>query len=32
MPRDYARVLAAMDRAEAEGLPRETYVMEVSNG
>ena len=32
MPRDYARVLAAMDRAEAEGLPRETYVMEATHG
>jgi glutamate synthase (NADPH/NADH) large chain len=32
MPRDYARVLAAMDRAEKEGLPRETYVMEATHG
>lgn len=32
MPREYARVLAAMDRAESEGLPRDTYVMEATNG
>lgn len=32
MPRDYARVLAAMERAEREGLPRETYVMEATHG
>ena len=32
MPRDYARVLAAMERAEKEGLPRETYVMEATHG
>jgi glutamate synthase (NADPH/NADH) large chain len=32
MPRDYARVLAAMQRAQDEGVPRDTYVMEVSNG
>lgn len=32
MPRDYARVLAAMERAEQEGLPRETYVMEATHG
>ena len=32
MPRDYARVLAAMERALGEGLPRDHYVMEVANG
>ncbi|HEY3292405.1 MAG TPA: glutamate synthase large subunit [Candidatus Nanopelagicaceae bacterium] len=32
MPRDYARVLAAMQRAEDEGIPSDTYVMEVANG
>lgn len=32
MPRDYARVLAAMQRASDEGLPTDTYVMEVANG
>jgi glutamate synthase (NADPH/NADH) large chain len=32
MPRDYARVLAAMERALSEGLPRDQYVMEVANG
>jgi len=30
MPRDYARVLAAMERAEREGLPADQYVMEVA--
>ncbi|MBU6254690.1 MAG: glutamate synthase large subunit [Actinomycetales bacterium] len=30
MPRDYARVLAAMERAEREGLPADTLVMEVA--
>jgi glutamate synthase (NADPH/NADH) large chain len=28
MPRDYARVLAAMERAEREGLPVEKAIME----
>lgn len=32
MPRDFARVLAAMQRASDEGFPRDTYVMEVANG
>jgi glutamate synthase (NADPH/NADH) large chain len=33
MPRDYARVLAAMEKANREGLPIDQYVMEVaSNG
>ena len=32
MPRDYARVLAAINRAEREGLPVEKLVMEVSHG
>ncbi|MBC7463265.1 MAG: glutamate synthase large subunit [Actinobacteria bacterium] len=32
MPRDYARVLAAMERALSEGLPADEYVMEVANG
>ncbi len=32
MPRDYARVLAAMQRASDEGIPSDTYVMEVANG
>jgi len=32
MPRDYARVLAAMDRAEREGLPVDKVVMEAVNG
>jgi glutamate synthase (NADPH/NADH) large chain len=32
MPRDYARVLAAIQRAEDEGLPSDTYVMEVAHG
>ncbi len=32
MPRDYARVLNAIQRAQAEGLPSDTYVMEVANG
>jgi glutamate synthase (NADPH/NADH) large chain len=30
MPRDYARVLAAMERAERDGLPVDQYVMEVA--
>ena len=32
MPRDYARVLAAMDRAEREGLSIDKAVMEAVNG
>ena len=32
MPRDYARVLAAMARAEREGLPVDKVVMEAVNG
>jgi glutamate synthase (NADPH/NADH) large chain len=32
MPRDYARVLAAINRAEREGLSVEKLVMEVSHG
>ena len=32
MPRDYARVLNAMQRAKDEGIASETYVMEVANG
>ena len=32
MPRDYARVLNAMQRAQAEGIPSDTYVMEIANG
>ena len=32
MPRDYARVLSAMERALTEGKPRDHYVMEVANG
>lgn len=32
MPRDYARVLAAMEKATREGLPVDTYVMEVAHG
>jgi glutamate synthase (NADPH/NADH) large chain len=32
MPRDYARVLAAMARAEREGLPIDKVVMEAVNG
>jgi glutamate synthase (NADPH/NADH) large chain len=30
MPRDYARVLAAMERATREGLPVDALVMEVA--
>jgi glutamate synthase (NADPH/NADH) large chain len=30
MPRDYARVLAAMEKATKEGLPIDQYVMEVA--
>ena len=30
MPRDYARVLAAMEKATREGLPVDQYVMEVA--
>ena len=30
MPRDYARVLAAMERAVREGLPADALVMEVA--
>ena len=33
MPRDYARVLAAIEKANREGLPVDEYVMEVvANG
>ncbi len=32
MPRDYARVLNAMQRAKDEGIASDTYVMEVANG
>lgn len=32
MPRDYARVLNAMQRAQDEGIASDTYVMEVANG
>jgi glutamate synthase (NADPH/NADH) large chain len=32
MPRDYARVLGAMQRAQEEGISSDTYVMEVANG
>ncbi len=32
MPRDYARVLSAMQRAKDEGIASDTYVMEVANG
>jgi glutamate synthase (NADPH/NADH) large chain len=32
MPRDYARVLNAMQRAQDEGISSDTYVMEVANG
>jgi len=32
MPRDYARVLAAMEKAIREGLPVDKYVMEVAHG
>ena len=33
MPRDYARVIAAMEKATREGLPVDQYVMEVvANG
>lgn len=32
MPRDYARVLVAMEKATREGLPVDTYVMEVAHG
>jgi glutamate synthase (NADPH/NADH) large chain len=32
MPRDFARVLAAMQRATDEGFPEDKYVMEVANG
>lgn len=32
MPRDYARVLSAIRRAKNEGMPLDTYVMEVANG
>jgi len=30
MPRDYARVLAAIEKATREGLPVDEYVMEVA--
>jgi glutamate synthase (NADPH/NADH) large chain len=30
MPRDYARVLAAIEKANREGLPVDEYVMEVA--
>ena len=32
MPRDYARVLNAIQRAKDEGIASDTYVMEVANG
>jgi glutamate synthase (NADPH) large chain len=32
MPRDYARVLLAMERADREGLPVDKVVMEAING
>ena len=32
MPRDYARVIRAMEKALREGLPADKYVMEVANG
>ena len=32
MPRDYAKVLTAIERAEREGLPVEKVIMEVVNG
>jgi glutamate synthase (NADPH) large chain len=32
MPRDYARVLIAIERAEREGLPVDEVVMEAING
>ena len=32
MPRDYARVLAAIQRANDEGIAPDSYVMEVANG
>ncbi len=32
MPRDYARVLSAIQRAKDEGIASDTYVMEVANG
>jgi glutamate synthase (NADPH/NADH) large chain len=32
MPRDYARVLDAIQRAHEEGAPSDKYVMEVANG
>jgi glutamate synthase (NADPH/NADH) large chain len=32
MPRDYARVLAGMEKAIREGLPVDKYVMEVAHG
>jgi glutamate synthase (NADPH/NADH) large chain len=32
MPRDYARVLAAMEKAIREGLPADKYVMDVAHG
>jgi len=32
MPRDYARVLRAMEKALREGLPADKYVMEVAHG
>jgi glutamate synthase (NADPH/NADH) large chain len=30
MPRDYAKVLAAIERATKEGLPMDEYIMEVA--
>jgi glutamate synthase (NADPH/NADH) large chain len=30
MPRDYARVLSAIEKANREGLPVDQYVMEVA--
>jgi glutamate synthase (NADPH/NADH) large chain len=32
MPRDYAKVLSAMERAEREGLPMDKVIMEAING
>jgi glutamate synthase (NADPH/NADH) large chain len=31
MPRDYARVLGAIEKANREGLPVDQYVMEVAS-
>jgi len=32
MPRDYARVLAVIERAEREGVSADTAIMEALNG